>query len=123
MNENIEKTATYYHKNWIFPKDENGHISMSTAYMAGIDEFIISIYKDNNITMSISKNGIAKNISVLESSEFVYKISSNRIYARRGANGLFDFIEDALCNGTFGCMAWKILYYIMDGEKEEKRRY
>ena len=80
--------------------------------------YTIAIYPGDNNVITVSRDGIAKTVKVVNDLEFTYKLQKTQVKAKNAAYGLYKFIDDCLYNHFMECSAWKILDYIIDDMKK-----
>lgn len=72
------------------------------------DTYSAQVVKEDVIKLAL--NGKIKDIKVLDSNKFIYKLNKNSISARGKAQGLLDFFARRIENGFFGMSFVRTIY-------------
>ena len=78
------------------------------------DVVAFSIYPGVDDVISVTKNGITKNMKVKKSYEFVYQLRKTFINALDGAQGLFDLLDEEFYRQPFICWGHKVVNWIIE---------
>ena len=81
------------------------------------ENWSFSVYPGDTKSFTVSNGRSTKTVNVQDCTNYTYKASGKRLYAKGGAYGLYKFIDDCLFNQFMECKAWEVLDFVMKSGK------
>lgn len=89
------------------------HYNGNTKQWETAASWSFTIYPHDDTIFTVCRNGVVKSMNVIDST-YIYHLNANIIYAKKGAFGLFGFVDNALYERFQECLAWRILHWIFE---------